>query len=283
MRHKIRQNLMLYLHQKISSGTRRVLTRFFSIKSCASADLELSSESTQGKEGRYARLALTCLRREEVLALFSEAGCSKRKVVPYMFDNEQAPCFGMGIADYGLSRKERRIKLYNYYHLVPAGMDWQAHIRKVCKKARISWARVALDIACFGRARMSAVDLYDDGKTDLKVYFGPFLSTDIVGKWRHLFKPKAVQKYRALLKDKALSRLVLLCVRYGKTGRSVRTDFWYETRRVLPYLKALDPQRHAARLYTDLRSAGAALKLTFICVDLDQRPRTQFYFELKEL
>ncbi len=275
-----RLNILHYVKSRTSPGTSRLLKKFCCLKPRITGSLEISSESTQGAGRDYARLALTCLRREQVISLFAEAGHARAAVEPYMFDNHKDHCFGMGIADYDATRDERRMKLYNYYHLSLQKVPWRAHIRKVCHKAGISLPQIEKDLLYFKKARMSAVDLYDSGKVELKVYFGPFLSRDITGKFKGLFKKRTVLRYKELLSTGHLPDLVLFCARYGTHGRSIRTDFWNGRERPLAILEALDTQGEGLRLYHDLAAITSALRLTFTCVDMDQRPRTQFYFEI---
>jgi hypothetical protein len=118
---------------------------------------------------------------------------------------------------------------------------------------------------------------------DLKVYFGPFWSKDVLLKFRSLFNAAAVKKYEKWFTQEHLSRLALFCVRYNPKGKSIRTDFWVSTRRIAPYLETFDFRGEAQRLYKDLYHISQKQILTFICIDLDKRPRTQFYFYLDEI
>ena len=151
------------------------------------APLELSSEFGQGGGRDYVRLALSCLRKDQVLELFSETKHRQRTVAQFMLANHADPCFGIGIADYGLHGEEQRIKLYNYYDLSQKKTLWKAHLLKLCRKAKIPWQGVERDVNYFKKVRMSSVDFYDHGAVDLKVYYGPFWSKDIILKFQTLF------------------------------------------------------------------------------------------------
>ncbi len=283
MNAQARKKLLKYFKTKASPQTFSILRKFFRIIGQGPAPLEVSSESGQGGGGDYVRLALSCLRRDQVLELLSETKHKRQMVEQFMLANHEDPCFGMGIADYGLRCDEHRIKLYNYYDLSKKKTLWKGHLLKLCKKTEIPWQDVERDINYFKKVRMSSVDFYDNGAVDLKVYFGPFWSQDILLKFKTLFNAQAIKKYGKWLTGRYLSRLALLCIRYNPQGKSVRTDFWCSTRRIAPYLKQFDLQGDATRLYKDLCAISSSQILTFICIDLDQRPRTQFYFFLDDV
>lgn len=275
-----RKRLLQYFETKASPQTFRILRKFFRIIDQDLAGLEVSSESGQGGDRDYVRLALSCLRRDQVLELFSETKHKQQAVKQFMPANHEDPCFGMGIADYGLGCDEQRIKLYNYYDLADNKTLWKEHLLKLCRKTKIPWQNVERDINYFKKVKMSAVDFYDHGAVELKVYYGPFRSQDILLKFQSLFNAQAIRKYGEWLMGGHLPRLALLCIRYNLQGKSVRTDFWCSTKRVMPYLKEFDLQGDAVRLYKDLQAISQKQVLTFMCIDMDQRPRMQFYFLL---
>ena len=277
-----RKKLLRYFETKASAQTFGVLEKFFKIIGQDPAPLEVSSECGQRGGRDYVRLALSCLRRDQVLELFSQTN-HKQAVEEFMLANHDDPCFGMGIADYGSGCDEQRTKLYNYYDLLKNKTLWKDHLIELCRKTGISWQDVERDIDYFKEVQMSAVDFYDHGEVHLKVYFGPFPSQDILTKFLNLFNAQAVKQYRKWLDGESLSQLALLCIRYAPQGRSIRTDFWCQARHIVPYLREFDLQGDAVRLYKDLCAISTNQVLTFICVDMDQRPRTQFYFLLDNL
>ena len=61
--------------------------------------------------------------------------------------------------------------------------------------------------------------------------------------------------------------------------KSIRTDFWCATRNIKKYIHNFDDSSFTYQLYEELKRFRN-LELTFICIDLDKRNRTQYYFAL---
>jgi hypothetical protein len=283
MNNQTRERLLQYFATKASPQTLSIVRKFFKIIGQERAPLEVSSESGLGRGRDYVRLALSCLRRDQVLELLSGTKHKQELVKQFMMANPKDPCFGLGIADYGLRCDEQRIKLYNYYELSSKKDIGRGHLLKLCRKTNVPCKDVERDINYFERVRMSAVDFYDNGEVNFKAYYGPFRPKDILSKFQGLFSPRANKKYGQWMAGEQLFRLLVMCVRYSRQGRSVRTDFWCQTRKILPYLKEFDLQGDAKRLYKDLCGISLDQILTFVCIDLDKRPRTQLYFFLGDL
>ena len=280
---RVRKNLLQYFKTKASAQTYNILKSFFSFIGPDPAPLEVSSEYGQDGQGDYVRVALSCLTRDQALKLFALTKHPRQVVESFMFDDHQDACFGMGIADYGTESAQQRIKLYNYYDLSRKRALWKEHLLELGEKAGVSRLELKRDIGQFKKVRMSSVDIYDNGKIDLKVYYGPFFSKDFPSKFQSLFDTRTIRKYKDLLGPGLLSRLVLFCVRYNSDGKSIRTDFWCSARRIVPLLKRLDAHGDATRLYKDISALTTSRNLSFICIDMDKRPRTQFYFFLEKV
>ena len=268
-----------FIHEVSSGDARRVWERYVGLMAGTSQVVEISTDSAQAARCSYLRLALTRLDWRQVLALFAAARYSQQQVSRLMLANTRDHCFGIGLADYRSARRESRVKLYNFYHRSTVPVDISGHLKRTVDEIGSDWQPVKEDLRLFRKVRVSAVDFYRDGERDLKVYYGPFLTRDIWGRFREIFPREARSRYRELAAAGALPPLVLFCVRNGSSGRSVRTDFWYMTRHIPVYLRLVD-NGTASRLYRNLGLIKQRAILTFVGMDLGLRPRTHFYFEL---
>ncbi|MBF0485617.1 MAG: hypothetical protein HQL16_03780 [Candidatus Omnitrophica bacterium] len=271
--------LFKYFKLKASDQTGQILKEFITLENWPKKGFEFSSDSAEEKGRAYLRAAFSCLKREEILRLFSHTKFRASDLDGLMFENSVDPCFGMGIADYKDTKEDARFKLYSVYLDAQKKVDQVKHIHDVCKRIGLDFSLVGKDLDSFKEMRACSVDLYDNGVTGLKLYT-PFLQTeDILGQYSSVFDKSTLHKYEKLLHTGILPETFLFCIRYGHSLRSARTDFSYRTTQVAPYLQAFDLSGAATRLYQELLMVIPTIRLAYISMDLDKRLRTQFYFE----
>lgn len=260
----------------------RAMKLYFPIKQIRRQEqnFEVSSESS-GRHARTAsRIALTCLTKSDACRLFRLLGI-EAEAKRYMFRNNEDNCFGIGIAIYkdrSLLR-DTRYKLYNYYHKSKTGTDQAAHLKTIAARLHLNVSRIASDIQRFRKIRMSAVDLYETGERSLKIYYGPFPTDALFAVYDDLLNKKTIKTYKEFRRKGWLPPKVMLVIRYQKNDIwSVRTDFPFDTSDVKKHLRHFDKTGAARKLYQALVPVANIIRISYICIDLDKRPRTQFYF-----
>lgn len=243
---------------------------------------EVSSESLPRRAASVSRIALTCMKKTDACRIFRLLGI-ETEARRYMFRNGRDNCFGIGMASYKDRPllRETRYKLYNYYHRAQAPSDPARHVTAIASRLRLDIACIASDIQRFRKIRMSAVDLYKTGERGLKIYYGPFPTDSLSTVCASLLKKGALKTYERWRKIGWLPQKVMLAIRYQQKGsRSVRTDFPFDSSDVATLIRHFDKTQAAQRLYQPLLFAANAIRITYICIDMDKRPRTQFYFEV---
>jgi hypothetical protein len=71
----------------------------------------------------------------------------------------------------------------------------------------------------------------------------------------------------------------MLVIRYQKDDKwSVRTDFRFDASDVNRHLRHFDRTGAARKLYQALVPIANIVRISYICIDMDKRPRIQFYF-----
>jgi len=260
----------------------RAMKLYFPIKQIRKQEqnFEVSSESSGRRAWSASRIALTCLKKNDACRLFRLLGI-EAEAKRYMFRNKEDNCFGIGIAVYSDRSllRDTRYKLYNYYHKSKTWTDQSRHLRTIAAKLELNVSRIASDIQRFRKIRMSAVDLYETGERSLKIYYGPFPTDALFAVYSDLLNKKSVKAYREFWKKGWLPQRVMLVIRYQKNDKwSVRTDFPFDTSDVKKHLRHFDKTGAARRLYQALVPVANIIRISYICIDMDKRPRTQFYF-----
>ncbi|MDD5020420.1 MAG: hypothetical protein PHH75_06520 [Candidatus Omnitrophica bacterium] len=258
------------------------LKLYFSIKRLRKQEpwFEVSSESSPRRASTASRIALTSLKKNDACRLFKLLNI-KEEAKRYMFGNKRNSCFGMGIAVYKDRQllQDTRYKLYNYYHLSKNKLNPGRHLEKIAGELRLNTCRIRRDIRRFGKIRMSAVDLYEQGERSLKIYYGPFATDALFTIYSDLLTNKSIKTYKECWKKGWLPPKVMLVIRYQKNDAwSVRTDFPVDTSDVKKHLRHFDKTGAARKLYQALVPVANIIRISYICIDLDKRPRTQFYF-----
>lgn len=270
----------LLLRYKASAQTCRILEQFLALEDGSKRSLEVSSDSTQDPGKEYLRVALFVLKREEIANILLGTKLHNLDANSFLFSNNRDYCFGVGIGDYRSQGRESRLKLYNFYHKSRKTVVARRHIRDICEKGGISFSPVAKDLELLRAIPFSSLDIYDDGAVGLKVYSRYLLTKDILRNYGTLLNGDVFNKYERLLREGCLPKVFSFCVRYNGSLRSVRTDFLCNTGQVLPYLNVFDSDGSAGRLYQELLRHKATIELTYIGMDLHNRPRTQFNFSV---
>jgi len=243
---------------------------------------EVSSESLSRCAASVSRIALTCMKKTDACRIFRLLGI-ETEARRYMFRNNRDNCFGIGVASYKDRPllRETRYKLYNYYHRAQDQSNPAGHVTAIASRLCLDTARIASDIRCFQNIRMSAVDLYETGKKGLKIYYGPFPTDSLTTACASVLKKGVLKTYERWRKIGWLPQKVMLAIRYQQKGsRSVRTDFPFDSSDVTTLIRRFDKTQAAQRLYQVLLSVANTIRITYICIDMDKRPRTQFYFEV---
>ncbi len=260
----------------------RAMKLYFPIKQLRKQEqnFEVSSESSPHRAATASRIALTCLTKNDVCQLFRLMKIES-EAKQYMFHNDEDNCFGIGIAVYkdrSLLR-DTRYKLYNYYHKSKTEIDPARHLKTIAAKLKLNVSRIASDIQRFKKIRMSAVDLYNTGERSLKIYYGPFPTDTLFGIYSDLLKHTSIEAYKKFWTKGWLPSKVMLVIRYQKDDKwSVRTDFRFDASDVNIHLRHFDRTGAARKLYQALVPIANIVRISYICIDMDKRPRIQFYF-----
>lgn len=272
---------LYYLHRKNPSIYAWIATLCAMRENRPLVNIELSSESMGATPKTDLRLALSRLRSREIIKMIKNLGPKYlTNVLPhFMFSHHNEPTFGLGLAAYPGTKPDCRIKLYNYYHLCRRKIQPEQHVTDIAKRIGLSASSLEKDLSRFKRIHMSSVDFYNSRRRHMKVYYGPFPIRDLVLKYRDLWNQEQHHFYRRLSLDHMVPGEFLFCIRYmSSMKKSVRTDFRLDVRLgIRKYLAYFDASGSATKLYNELKEIGIP-KLTFLCIDIDQRPRTQFYF-----
>lgn len=268
----------LILKHKASPRTQQLFGKFLPMLKGASKSLELSSESVREIRHECLRPIFLGLKRCDVVSLLSDVGFDGKMAMRLMFADDKATCFGVGVCDDHALPEESRIKIYNFYDQAGKQIDGKQHVKVLARRLGLNVTLIANDFDVLQDISCSAVDIYDAGGSGLKVYSRHFLTRDLEERGGQLFSPLVMRAYRRLLKAGQLPPVFSICIRYNQKKRSVRTDFLCNTTTILPYLEAFDADGTAQRLCADLFRLRLTVLLTYIGIDLDQRPRTQFYF-----
>ena len=277
---------MLFVVRKLLSGrkaspqTLKVLGAFLQLPDDGLRALEVSSDSTYKTSEDYLRMTVFLLDRAACAGLLTATGFSPAEIERLLISDPREACFGFGVSAGRRASSENRVKIYNFYHRSRRRVDVQGHLKKICRHSGVSYAMVCKDLEGFKSIPFSSVDVYQNGQAGVKVYSDYCLSKAILSKYKGMFKAPALERYAALVRTGALPATFLFCFRYAPGVRSVRTDFFCNSVRVLPYLEAFDPQGAGTRLYEQLLAMKMKVRLTYMGIDVDARPRTQFNFSI---
>jgi len=242
--------------------------------------IEVSSEASKKQDKKTFRVALTCMKKNQLLKLIKVGKLGKREEIKnYLFNNSKDDCFGLGLAKYENNIEDNRFKIYSYYYRSTKEIDIEDNLKRNSQLANINFLSIEKDIKEFKKIKMSSVDFYSNGEKAIKVYYGPFLTNNFFSQFNHLFNKSTLAAYRQLFLQRKLPDIFLLCIRYMQNKKSIRTDFWCATRNIKKYIHNFDYSSFAYQLYEELKRFRN-LELTFICIDLDKRNRTQYYFAL---
>ena len=262
-----------------SPKTNRIFIKFINLEDYLHKSLEISSDTTQRSQKNYLRASLFRLRRDELMKLISREDLHGLKLDKLLFFNKKDPCFGLGINDYQTAKMKSRIKLYNFYYQSHQKINVHQHIKTICGYCGINPSWVTKDNALLQDIQYSCIDVYFNGTFSLKVYSQSFLTADIFEKYQGVFTASALKNYKKLFNAGYLPKTAGLCIQYYGKTRSIRLDFLFNTRDVLPYLDAFDVDGSARRLYQDIITIRKGVKLTAITIDADKKLKTQFYFQ----
>ena len=240
--------------------------------------LEVSCELVNGKKADGTRLAITCLRRQDVLEWFSACRKKEPLIQDILFENAAEDCFGIGLADGPLGADACRIKIYNTYGRSQLLVRKIQHIQKLFPLLNISDAKFKKDLELFRKIEGIAIDWDHQGPATIKVYYGYFDSEQLfVAPFQALSKEE-ILCYDILRQQGLLPRMFLRCARYSRDGRTFRTDMRFQTKRVVPYLRILDHQREASRFFVDFYKIFPDLELEYISMQWAPVEKMQYYF-----
>lgn len=264
----------------ISPRTNHIFKKFLTLENVSTKSLDLSSDSTQNAGNSYLRAILFRLRRDELVKLLPQQDLHGIDLDKLIFLNWDDPCFGIGVNDYMTDKVESRIKFYHFYHQSHQKINVHQHIETICGQCGISPSWLAKDFDLLSDIRTSCTDLYFNGSFGLKIYSQFFLTKDLFGKYREVFNASALNNYKKLFNSGYLPKIGQFCIRYYGGSRSVRVDFMCNTRRILPYLDAFDLNGSAMRLCQNIANIKKNVKLSFISIDFNKKPKTHFYFKI---
>jgi hypothetical protein len=272
------QALREYCHAKGSPAFRNDIDRCFSLPEVGCHNIIISSESGRPLGKTSLRLGINSLHYHTVKKWLATGRWKHLNAYRFMFSNHRDPCFGLGLVDHKPGQRHNRIKIYNFYQSSGDLINIRNHLHRICSLTDIPFHDVSRDWASLGKAGLSAVDMYENDRCALKVYFGPFLTPQLPKIARNIISPDALRQYQILREENLLSNLFYLCIRYGRSQREVKTDFRYFTYRIAPYLRHLDSGREASKIYQELYQITPRPFLSFIAFYMLKKPRIEFNF-----
>ena len=242
---------------------------------------EVSCELVNGKRVDQMRLAVLGLQKHDVLEWLKACQRHIPMVKELLFDSALDACFGIGLADYTSGQGACRIKIYHntFGNTYPQVAKFQ-HLRRLFALLGIPELEFIKDWQRFKKVDISGIDWDGQDQATIKVYYGPFYPQDLFGRFSEVFSKQDIMRYDALWQEGLLAEAFLFCAKYGRQGRSIRTDMRYRTKNPAAYLKEFDPHHEASRAFLDFYKVFPASRLEFISMEWSAVERMQFYFLL---
>jgi hypothetical protein len=239
---------------------------------------EVSCELVNGIRIDSMRLAVTFLRRKDVLRWFSACHRKIPLIQDLLFDNTTDECFGIGLADYPSGSGICRMKIYNDFGPTVSQARRVAHIQQLFSLLNIPDAAFRKDWERFKILDLLGIDWDRDGQAVIKVYFGPFHLGQLFGSLSDVLFKNEILYYDILRQNCLLPHAFFLVAKYSQDGRSQRTDLRLRTRKFAPYFKLFDHKREASKFFIDFYRIFPGMRLEFIGNQWAPSQKTQFYF-----
>ena len=275
---ELRKKLFDLLCRNSSPDFIKYLRAYESLSRPPQESFEVSCELVNGIRVDSMRLAMECLRRQDVLRWFSACRFKIPLIQGLLFENTTDECFGIGLADYPPESGICRMKIYNFYGRSQSQARKVAHIQQLFSLLNIPDGEFRKDWKRFRKVQFSGIDWDREGRATIKVYFGFFDLEKLFGSLSEALSKEEILCYDILRKKGFLPETFLFCVKYSRNGRSLRTDMRYRTRRIVPYLKMFDHKREASKLFVDFYRSFPGLQLEYISMQWSPVQRIQFYF-----
>ena len=259
----------------------RYLRAYETLPRPVNESFEISCELINGKRVDQMRLAILGLQRHDVLQWLNACGRHIPSIEGILLDSALDACFGIGLADYPLGQGLCRMKVYhNTWGETYSQVKKFKHLRQLFELLEIKESEFIKDWELFRKVDISGIDWDGENRATIKVYYGPFYTDDLFGRFCDVFPKEDLRRYDDLREKSLLGETCLFCAKYNREGRSIRTDIRYRTTKVAAYLKDFDHLHEVSRFFLDYYKIFPGLRLEFISIQWNPVIKKQFYFLL---
>lgn len=276
-----REKLFQLLLRNCSLRFSKYLSAYKDLLDIKQESFEVSCELVDDVRSDNIRLAILGLNQTDVKRWIRACGDKIILTRDFLFDNAHERCFAIGLADYPDGAGTCRRKFYNFYGRAKSEKIKIKHIEKILSLLGIPNIDFKNDCVLFSKIEASGLDLDNDNRATIKVYFGPFSSTILSEKCVRELVNTDIAFLDLLKRYQMFSATVLFCVGYARSGRSVRVGLRYRTENIKPYLQLFDRYGQVLRFVSDFYKEFPKLSLQVVTVQRAPVKKMQFYFLLK--
>lgn len=241
--------------------------------------MEVSCELVDGMRADRCRVAIFNLTRQDVFRWLNacKINLPSGEIV---FENAIDECFMIGLADYASNDRGCRIKIYNEYGTSKAVKRGEAHAKKLFSLLDVPDHEFQRDLEFFAKIKISAVEFDSFQIPLIKIYYGNFDTELLFGRFSKLLTTDEMAVYHRMREIALLPDVFHFCVRYSKSGRSLKIELNCRSRKIVPYLKLFDERREASSFFAELYRMCPDLRLEFVSLQWTPLRKVQFYFKL---